>query len=93
MTESKSTVSDAKSYVEMGEFWDSHDITDYADDTSEVEFDIDIRSHSEYFPLGHDLSQELREAAANQGVSASTLLNLWVQEKLRVGTEGKSESG
>ena len=43
MEENRSSISKAKSYKEIGEFWDSHDLTDYWDKTEPVEFEVDIQ--------------------------------------------------
>lgn len=85
MSEGKSTISEARSYRKMAEFWDTHDLDDYWDQTEPAEFEVDIQSEVTYYPLERRLSQELAEVADEHGVSAETLLNIWVQEKL---TEG-----
>jgi len=41
-----------------------------------------IFNRRKYYPLERDLATELGEIAQNQGVSAETLLNLWVKEKI-----------
>ncbi|MCL7453991.1 MAG: BrnA antitoxin family protein [Anaerolineae bacterium] len=82
MNESKSTVSRASSYKEIGDFWDTHDLADYWDQTKPVDFEVDIGSEVTYYALDKELSQMLSEVAEERGVSAETLLNLWVQEKL-----------
>jgi hypothetical protein len=43
MSESKSSISKAQSYKEIGEFWDTHDLADYWEQTHPVEFEIDIQ--------------------------------------------------
>ena len=35
-----SSISKASSYEEMGEFWDTHDLTDYWDQTYKVDFKV-----------------------------------------------------
>ena len=82
MNESKSTISQAGSYKEIGDFWDEHDLADYWDQTERVDFEVDIESEATYYALDKELSQMLSEVAEERGVSAGTLLNLWVQEKL-----------
>jgi glutathionylspermidine synthase len=82
MNERKSTVSQASSYKEIGDFWDTHDLADYWDQTERVDFEVDIESEATYYALDKELSQMLSEVAEERGVSAETLLNLWVQEKL-----------
>ncbi len=78
----KSSISKAQSYREMGEFWDTHDLADYWDQTHLVEFEIDIQSEIMYYPLEVTLSDKMRSVAEQRGVSPETLINLWVQEKL-----------
>jgi hypothetical protein len=83
MKRSKSSISKASSYEEMGEFWDTHDLTDYWDQTEPVEFTVNIQSETTYYPLESSLSDRIQAIAKQRGVSAETLLNLWVQEKLQ----------
>jgi hypothetical protein len=83
MKRSKSSISKASSYEEMGEFWDTHDLTDYWDQTEPVEFTVNIQSEITYYPLESSLSDRIQAIAKQRGVSAETLLNLWVQEKLQ----------
>ncbi|MDI6770075.1 MAG: CopG family antitoxin [Anaerolineales bacterium] len=82
MKKGKSSISKAQSYREMGEFWDTHDLSDYWDQTHPVEFEIDIQSEIMYYPLEVTLSDKMRSVAEQRGVSPETLINLWVQEKL-----------
>ncbi|MBM3239146.1 hypothetical protein FJZ31_22865 [Candidatus Poribacteria bacterium] len=82
MRKNRSSISKAESYKEIGEFWDSHDLADYWDKTEPVEFEVDIQSEVTYYAIDHELSAKIRSFAKKRGVSASTLLNLWVQEKL-----------
>jgi hypothetical protein len=82
MSEAKSSISGAKSYKEIGEFWNTHDLADYWDQTEPVEFEVDIQSETTYYALDRQLSHKLARVAEQRGVSAETLLNIWVQEKL-----------
>jgi hypothetical protein len=82
MSENRSSLSGARSYEEMGEYWDSHDVGEVWDQTRPVEFEVNVKSERHYFPIERELSQRLARAAEAQGVSAETLINLWVQEKL-----------
>ena len=69
--------------ITIGEFWDTHDLTDYWDKTHPAEFEIDIQSEKTYYPLDGNLTERIRSAAKKRGVSSETLLNLWVKEKLQ----------
>ncbi len=83
MPHKKSSLSKSSSYNEIGDFWDSHDIMDSLDDTMDVEFEIDIASNVNYFPIVKSISDQLRLVAQKEGVSPTTLINLWLQEKLK----------
>jgi len=79
----RSSISKARSYKEIGEFWDTHDLADYWEQTQPVEFEVDIQSEVTYYPLDITLAAEVYSVAKRRGVSPETLLNLWVQEKLQ----------
>lgn len=83
MAKNKSSISKARSYREIGEFWDTHDLGDYWDQTQPVDFEVNLQSETTYYPVDSALSTKVRELARQRGVSAETLLNLWVQEKLQ----------
>jgi hypothetical protein len=83
MSEHRSSISKARSYAELGESWDAHDLSEYWDQVEPVDFEVDIRSEATYYTLEPSLSATLRSMAKERGVSPETLLNLWVQEKLR----------
>jgi hypothetical protein len=74
----RSSISHAQSYREIGEFWDSHDLADYWDQTEPVEFKIEILSEVRYYPLDKALTEKISEIAHNRGISSETLLNLWI---------------
>lgn len=83
MSDGKSSISNATSYVAMGEFWDTHDLSDFWDQTEPVAFEVDLQSDATYYAVDQKLSTELNRAARQRGVSAETLLNLWLQDDLR----------
>jgi hypothetical protein len=83
MGKSKSALSKAHSYAEIGEFWDTHDLADYWEQTAPAEFEVDISAEVTYYAVDKALAAEVRAFAKQRGVSPETLLNLWVQEKLQ----------
>ena len=83
MNKNKSSISKAKSYKEISEFWDTHDLAKYWEQTKSIDFEIDIQSEVTYYALDITLSKKIREVAKREGVSSETLLNIWVQEKLQ----------
>ncbi len=83
MRKHKSSVSEAASYKEIGEFWDTHDVSDFWDKTKEASFEVAIESEVIYYAVDKMLSERLQSVAQKRGVTADTLINLWVQEKLQ----------
>ena len=67
---------------EFWEFWDMHSSADYEDVMETVEAEIDLSSSKMYCAISKSLLSEVRTRARRQGVSAETLINLWLQEKL-----------
>jgi len=82
MGKNKSGISRSSTYREMGEFWDSHDATDFLDEGGEVQMDVQIESEATYYALEKRLSERLQKAAKKHGVSSDTLMNMWLQERL-----------
>lgn len=77
-----SSISQSRSLAEMAEFWDTHDATDFDDETHEVDmtFDLDVRRH--YVAIDPDLLNDLRQVATARGLSTESLIHLWLQERL-----------
>jgi hypothetical protein len=72
-----SSISKAQSLEEMGEFWDTHDFTDF--DTSEPDIEFTV-AHT--VAIEAELFWAVEDQAHRRGVSTETLVNLWLQEKL-----------
>jgi len=90
MSESKSSISNASSYAEIGEFWDQHDLGEFEELTSPVEFDVRVQSPSRvYVPLEKDVADVIRSTAAREGMSTEELLNAWLKEKIEATSPGK----
>lgn len=64
------------------EFWDTHSLADYEESWKDVQCEIDIKRRTYQISLDSGLYQKLRRAARARGVSAETLVNLWLQEKV-----------
>ena len=82
MAENKSSISKKKSYQEIGEFWDTQDLSENWDKTEAVNFQVDLQSDVYYYAVETSLSSKLHLIAEKHGVSAETLVNLWLQEKV-----------
>jgi CopG antitoxin of type II toxin-antitoxin system len=67
---------------ETVEFWDTHSLADYEESWKDVQCEIDIKRRTYQISLDSGIYQKLRSAARERGVSAETLVNLWLQEKV-----------
>ena len=83
MRKPKTSVSNARSYKKIAEFWDTRDLSDFWGKTRVTKFEVDIQSEVTYYSLDKTLSRKVQSVARNRGVSADTLINLWIQEKLQ----------
>lgn len=83
MNRNESSISKARSYREIGEFWDTHDLAEYWEHTEPIELEFDLQSEVAYYPVDVTLSAKVNSVARRRGVSPETLLNLWIQEKLQ----------
>jgi hypothetical protein len=79
----KSSVSEAKTYAAIADFWDEHDLSDYWSKTRSVRADVDLESEESLYAIEKKLSQTICRAAKERGVSPHTLINLWLQEKIQ----------
>ena len=73
-----SSISKADSLMKMGEFWDTHDFTDFDDPNApDIEFTITCA-----VPIELDLLSLVENQARRRGVKVETLVNLWLQQKV-----------
>src|SRR5262245_45635168 len=66
---------------EAGEFWDTHDLGDYWDQTAELEMSFHLKRKRHLFAIEQGLAQALHEVAVAHGVSPETIVNLWLREQ------------
>jgi len=83
MKKSKSSISKARSYAEIGEFWDKHDLSDVWPKTRKVKFEVVLEPEATYYPVEKDLAEKIKSVARKQGVPSDTLVNLWLDQKLK----------
>ena len=76
MKKSKSSVSKARSYAEIGEFWDEHDLGDFWTRTKKINFDVVLEPEVTYYPVEKELSERIQSMAREKGIPSGTLVNL-----------------
>jgi hypothetical protein len=74
-------MSRARSYEELGHYWDTHDVTA----PEAADFSVDIRRRRYLVAIEPALFAKVRRQATKRGLSAGRLLNLWVREKFAAG--------
>lgn len=72
-----SSVSRAETDEKIGDFWDTHDFTDFDTDAPDVAFAVSFA-----VPVEVELLGAIEKEAKRHGVNIETLVNLWLQQKL-----------
>src|SRR5438309_405017 len=80
----KTSISNAASDQEAGEFWDSHDFTDYEADCPDVtdQFVFEIQSTRHVVAMDPEVLDEAATLARKRGISTETFVNLAVRDAL-----------
>ncbi|MFH0937497.1 MAG: CopG family antitoxin [Candidatus Daviesbacteria bacterium] len=74
------------SYKEEAEFWDTHDITDFEDETEDVNIVFELekpRDETIILRVQKDIKERLEKIARSKGLNLSTLARMWLLEKLQ----------
>ncbi|MCP4662022.1 MAG: hypothetical protein GY856_42000 [bacterium] len=80
--EQLTSLSRAQTPEEIGEFWDTHSLADFADQTREASFEVRAERRRR-ITLAPELYEQIEAHARRQGLVAETLVNLWLSERLR----------
>lgn len=81
----KSRIPKFKSLDEEARFWDTHSITDFEDETEDVEIIFDLKKPRDgtlVVRLQKSLKERMERMARNKGLNVSTLARMWIVEKL-----------
>ncbi len=76
-----SSISQAQTVEEIGEFWDTHSLDEHWEETREVEFEVRAAQRRRV-TVEPKIYQQLEAEARARGVVPETLVNLWLAEKL-----------
>lgn len=82
----KSRIPKFKTYKEEVKFWDTHNVTDFTDETEDVDiiFELDKpRNETLIVRLQKDFKDKLEKTARAKGLNVSTLARMWLTEKLQ----------
>lgn len=82
----KSKIPKFRSYKEETKFWDTHNITDFEDETEDVDIVFELnkpRDETLILRLQKNVKKKLEKAARSKGLNVSTLARMWLMEKLQ----------
>ena len=77
-----SSISQARTLEEMADFWDTHSLADYWDQTHEVEFEVRAKRRR-WVVVDPEVFAQIETQAHTRGVLPETLINLWLVERLQ----------
>ncbi|HYN87345.1 MAG TPA: CopG family antitoxin [Ardenticatenaceae bacterium] len=77
------SISKAQTLEEIGDFWDTHSLADYWEQTHEVEFEVRARRRRR-ITLDPDVYEAVEAEARARGVQPETLVNLWLAERIQL---------
>jgi hypothetical protein len=75
------SISKARTVEEIADFWDTHSLADYWDQTHEVEFEVRARRRRRV-TLDPEVYAQFEVQARTRGILPETLVNLWLAERL-----------
>jgi len=72
------------SYEEMAEFWETHSLADYWDQTEPATFDVAPDARRRYLvAIDREVLVRVQQLARARGVSIESLVNLLLEQRLR----------
>ncbi|MCX6029306.1 MAG: CopG family antitoxin [Chloroflexi bacterium] len=80
--ESLTSISKARTIEEIANFWDTHSLADYWDQTHEVEFEVRAQRRRRV-TLDPEVFFKVEVQARKRGLLPETLVNLWIVERLQ----------
>ena len=78
----RTSISKARTLEEIADFWDTHSLDDYWDQTQEVEFEVRAQRRRR-ITLDPEVYARVEAQARTRGLLPETLVNLWVMERLQ----------
>lgn len=79
---SETSISKARTLAEIADFWDTHSLDDYWDQTREAVFEVRAQ-HRRRIALDPDVYTRIAAQAHTRGILPETLVNLWLLERLQ----------
>jgi len=80
--EELTSISKASTLEEIAEFWDTHSLADYWDETREATFEVRAERRRR-ITLDPEVYTQVQNVARKRGVLPETLVNIWLVERLQ----------
>ena len=80
--EQVTSISKAKTLEDIVDFWDTHSLADYWDETHEVDFEVRMQRKCRV-TLTPEIYEKIEKVAREHGVLPETLVNLWLAEHVQ----------
>lgn len=77
-----STISGSRTLEEMAEFWDTHSLADYDEQTYEVEMSFDPTARRTVVAIEPELMLDIAQVARSRNVTTQTLINVWLRQQV-----------
>ena len=78
----RTSISKTRTLEEIADFWDTHSLDDYWDQTHEVAFEVRAQRRRR-ITLDPEVYARVEAQARARGLLPETLINLWVMERLQ----------
>lgn len=76
-------IPEMNNYEEIAEFWDSHSLGDYWEQTESAEFEVDLKARQRYLvAVDPGLLRRVRHIAQARGLTTESLVNLFLEQHL-----------
>lgn len=83
MSENK-IIPEMKSYEEIAEFWDTHSLADYWEQTGPVDFEVAPDARRRYLvAVDPGLLKQIQQLAHQRGLATESLVNLFLAQHLQ----------
>ncbi len=77
------TIPEMESYEQIAEFWDTHSLADYWDQTEPAEFEIAPDARRRYLvAVDPDVLSRVHRLARKRGLNTESLVNLLLEQRL-----------
>lgn len=67
---------------ELIDFFETHDMGEFMEDMTEVDFEVDLKKRKYLFSLDAEVARKLSEIARAKKMSSEALANVWLNEKI-----------